>query len=142
MNLLQTLSKVAELSHEELNIVRKRAEEKTKTAAHGHDHDFDEMRRAADRLDHYAQELRTLHDNEFGKNWRAKSLGSHGSGDYLTATGGASSLIALTVEAETPIKAVSQGAITVNNAARAAGITVMTEEFVRVSAELHDLIDV
>jgi hypothetical protein len=71
MNLMQTLSKVAELSHEELTIVRKRAEEKTKTAAHGHGHDFDEMRRAAERLDRYAQELRTLHDNEFGKNWRA-----------------------------------------------------------------------
>jgi hypothetical protein len=70
MDLEQTLAKVAELSHEELSIVRKRAEEKHKTSAHEHGHDFNEMIRAAERLDHYAQELRSLHDNEFGKDWR------------------------------------------------------------------------
>jgi hypothetical protein len=73
MDLEQTLAKVAELSHEELSIVRKRAEEKTKTAARQHGHDFDEMLRAAERLDHYAQELRHLHDNEFGQDWRKRA---------------------------------------------------------------------
>jgi hypothetical protein len=68
VNLEETLAKVAELSHEELSIVRKRAEEKTTAREHGQD--FHEMQRAAERLDHYAQELRKLHDNEFGQNWR------------------------------------------------------------------------
>jgi hypothetical protein len=70
MNLEQTLAKVAELSHEELGIVRKRAEEKT--AARDHGHDFHQMEQAAARLDQYAQELRKLHDNEFGANWRSE----------------------------------------------------------------------
>lgn len=68
MNLEETLSKVVELSREELGIVRKRAEEKTPARDHGRD--FHEMQRAADRLDHYAHELRKLHDNEFGQGWR------------------------------------------------------------------------
>ena len=42
MDLEETLAKVAELSREELHIVRKRAEEKT--AARDHGHDFGEMR--------------------------------------------------------------------------------------------------
>jgi hypothetical protein len=71
VNLEETLAKVAELSREELSIVRKRAEEKT--AAREHGHDFHEMQRAAERLDQYAQELRKLHDNEFGENWRRES---------------------------------------------------------------------
>jgi hypothetical protein len=71
MNLVETLAKVVELSREELSIARKRGEEKT--AARDHGHDFHEMQRAADRLDHYAHELRKLHDNEFGKNWRHES---------------------------------------------------------------------
>ena len=71
MDLEETLAKVAELSHEELKIVRKRGEEKT--AAREHGHDFHEMQRAADRLDRYTQELRKLHDNEFGENWRRES---------------------------------------------------------------------
>ncbi len=61
MDLQEVLARVAELSHEELRIVRKRAEEKTPARNHGHD--FDEMRRAADQLDHYAHLLRRLHDN-------------------------------------------------------------------------------
>jgi hypothetical protein len=72
MNLEETLAKVAELSREELHIVRKRAEEKTPARDHGRD--FDEMKRAADRLDHYAHLLRKHHDNEFGENWRHESL--------------------------------------------------------------------
>jgi hypothetical protein len=32
------------------------------------------MQRAADRLDHYAHQLRRLHDAEFGQNWRHESL--------------------------------------------------------------------
>jgi hypothetical protein len=32
------------------------------------------MQRAADRLDHYAHQLRRLHDAEFGKDWRHESL--------------------------------------------------------------------
>ena len=71
MDLEETLAKVAELSHEELHIVRKRAEERT--AARDHGHDFDEMKRAADRLDHYAHVLRRLHDSELGQNWRHES---------------------------------------------------------------------
>jgi hypothetical protein len=72
MTLEETLDKVAELSRKELAIVRKRGEEKT--AAREHGHDFHEMQHAADRLDHYAHELRKLHDNEFGKNWRHESM--------------------------------------------------------------------
>lgn len=71
MDLEETLAKVVELSREELHIVRKRAEEKT--AARDHGHDFNEMRNAADRLDHYAHMLRRLHDNELGQNWRHES---------------------------------------------------------------------
>jgi hypothetical protein len=56
MDLEETLARVVELSREELHIVRKRAEEKTPARDHGHD--FDEMKRAADRLDHYAHLLR------------------------------------------------------------------------------------
>ena len=72
MNLEETLDKIAELSREELHIVRKRNEEKTGARDHGHD--FHEMQRAADRLDHYAHLLRRLHDNELGTNWRHESL--------------------------------------------------------------------
>jgi hypothetical protein len=72
MTLEETLSKVAELSREELAIVRKRAEEKT--AARDHGKDFHEMEQAADRLDHYAHQLRRLHDEEFSGNWRHESL--------------------------------------------------------------------
>ena len=73
MNLEETLGKIVELSREELGLVRKRGEEKT--AAREHGHDFHEMQRAADRLDHYAHQLRRLHDAEFGQNWRHESLG-------------------------------------------------------------------
>ena len=62
---------VVELSQEELHIVRKRAEEKTPARDHGQD--FDDMKLAADRLDHYAHTLRRLHDNELGKDWRHES---------------------------------------------------------------------
>lgn len=71
MDLEEVLAKVVELGREELRIVRKRAEEKT--AARDHGHDFDEMRRAADRLDHHAHVLRRLHDNEYGQHWRHES---------------------------------------------------------------------
>jgi Mg2+ and Co2+ transporter CorA len=42
-------------------------------SARDHGHDFDEMKRAADRLDHYAHVLRRLHDSELGQNWRQES---------------------------------------------------------------------
>jgi hypothetical protein len=71
VDLEQVLARVAELSREELHIVRKRAEEKTPARDHGHD--FHEMTQAADRLDHYAHLLRRLHDNEFGHGWRHES---------------------------------------------------------------------
>jgi hypothetical protein len=71
MNLEETLAMVVELGQEELHIVRKRAEEKTPARDHGQD--FDDMKRAADRLDHYAHTLRRLHDNELGKDWRHES---------------------------------------------------------------------
>ena len=76
LDLEETLAKVVELSREELHIVRKRAEEKT--AARDHGHDFNEMRNAADRLDHYAHVLRRLHDSELGQNWRHESLADRG----------------------------------------------------------------
>jgi len=62
---------IVELSREELHIVRKRAEEKTPARDSGQD--FNEMRRAADRLDHHAHLLRRLHDEELGQNWRHES---------------------------------------------------------------------
>ena len=71
MNLEETLAMVVELGQEELHIVRKRAEEKTPARDHGQD--FDAMKRAADRLDHYAHALRRLHDNELGQSWRHES---------------------------------------------------------------------
>jgi hypothetical protein len=77
MDLLEALSKVAELSHEELSILRKRAEESTPARDSGHD--YDEMRRAADQLDHHAHILRRLHDNEFGDHWRHESLSDRSS---------------------------------------------------------------
>jgi hypothetical protein len=73
MNLEETLTKVVELGREELHIVRKRAEEKTPARDHGHD--FEEMKRAADWLDHYAHQLRRLHDAELGEHWRHESAG-------------------------------------------------------------------
>ena len=78
MDLEEVLDKVAELSREELRIVRKRGEERT--AARDHGHDFHEMQRAADRLDHYAHQLRRLHDNEFGHGWRHESREDTGGG--------------------------------------------------------------
>jgi type VI protein secretion system component VasF len=71
VNLEETLAKIAELTHEELHIVRKRAEEKTPARDSGHD--YNEMRQAADRLDHYAHQLRRLHDEELGHDWRHES---------------------------------------------------------------------
>jgi hypothetical protein len=71
VNLEETLAHIVELSREELSIVRKRAEEKTPARDHGHD--FHEMERAADKLDHYAHQLRRLHDEEFGGGWRHES---------------------------------------------------------------------
>ena len=71
MDVQEVLTRVAELCHEELHIVRKRAEERTPARDHGQD--FNEMRQAADRLDHYAHLLRRLHDNEFGEHWRHES---------------------------------------------------------------------
>jgi hypothetical protein len=41
--------------------------------ARDHGHDFDEMKRAADRLDHYAHQPRRLHDEELGEHWRHES---------------------------------------------------------------------
>ncbi|MGO9781060.1 MAG: hypothetical protein ACLPKE_14895 [Streptosporangiaceae bacterium] len=73
MDLEETLGKIVELSREELDVVRKRAEQKT--AARDHGRDFHEMQRAADRLDHYAHQLRRLHDAEYGQGWRHESLG-------------------------------------------------------------------
>ncbi|MDO5743143.1 MAG: hypothetical protein Q4P23_01635 [Micrococcaceae bacterium] len=74
MNLEETLSELVEYAHEELKIVRKRAEEKT--AAREHGHDFHEMTRAADRVDDYAVQLRKLHDEELGHGWRVRSAAS------------------------------------------------------------------
>jgi hypothetical protein len=71
VDLEQTLSKLVEMGQDELRIVRKRAEEKTAPRDHGQD--YHEMLQAADRLDHYAHELRRLHDNAYGTEWRHES---------------------------------------------------------------------
>jgi hypothetical protein len=71
VDLEETLGRIVELGREELHIVRKRAEEKTPARDHGKD--YHEMLQAADRLDHYAHQLRRLHDNEFGDGWRHES---------------------------------------------------------------------
>jgi hypothetical protein len=71
VDLEDTLAMIVELGQEELHIVRKRAEEET--AARDHGEDYHEMQRAADRLDHYAHQLRRLHDNEFPDGWRHES---------------------------------------------------------------------
>jgi hypothetical protein len=76
MDLEEALDKIVELSREELHIVRKRAEEATPARDHGKD--FHEMQNAADRLDHYAHQLRHLHDNEFGQGWRHESRSDEG----------------------------------------------------------------
>jgi hypothetical protein len=73
MNLEQALQKVVEHAHEELRIVRKRAEQKT--AARDHGKDYHEAQTAADRLDHYAHLVRRLHDDEYRDGWRDESLG-------------------------------------------------------------------
>jgi hypothetical protein len=78
VDLEQTLARIVELGQEELRIVRKRAEEKTPARDHGHD--YHEMTEAADRLDHYAHQLRRLHDNEFGPRWRHESAQDTGGG--------------------------------------------------------------
>jgi len=78
MDLQEVLTKVVELSREELRIVRKRAEEKTPARDHGHD--YHEMLRAAGRLDHHAHLLRRLHDGEFGEHWRHESTQDAASG--------------------------------------------------------------
>ena len=71
MDLEETLNHVVETAREELRIVRKRAEEKTPARDHGHD--FHEAQDAADRLDHYAHQLRRLHDAEYSGSWRKRS---------------------------------------------------------------------
>ena len=71
MNLEETLDKVVELAREELHVVRKRAEERTPARDHGHD--YHEAQDAADRLDHYAHQLRRLHDAEYPDGWRDRS---------------------------------------------------------------------
>jgi hypothetical protein len=73
VDLEETLAKLVEVGQEELHVVRKRAEEKT--AARDHGQDFHDMQHAADRLDHYAHQLRRLHDAEFGTGWRHESRG-------------------------------------------------------------------
>ena len=76
MNLEQTLEKIVEHAHEELRVVRKRAEQKT--AARDHGKDYHEAQTAADRLDHYAHLVRRLHDAEYKDGWRHESLNENG----------------------------------------------------------------
>ena len=71
MNLEETLEKIVEVAREELHIVRKRAEEKTSARDHGRD--YHEAQTAADRLDHFAHQLRRLHDSECKDGWRHES---------------------------------------------------------------------
>jgi hypothetical protein len=73
MDLEETLEKIVEHAREELHIVRKRAEEKT--AARDHGREYHEAQTAADRLDHYAHQLRRLHDAEYKQGWRHESAG-------------------------------------------------------------------
>ena len=62
-----------ELAREELNIVRKRAEERTPARDHGKD--YHEAQATADRLDYYAHQLYLLHDAEYHDGWRHHSAG-------------------------------------------------------------------
>jgi len=71
MDLQETLEKVVELAREELHVVRKRAEERTPARDHGKD--YHAAQEAADRLDHYAHQLRRLHDEEYPAGWRRHS---------------------------------------------------------------------
>jgi hypothetical protein len=77
VNLEQALEKVVEHAHEELRVVRKRAEEKTGARDHGKD--YHEAQTAADRLDHYAHLVRRLHDAEYKDGWRRESLNERAS---------------------------------------------------------------
>jgi hypothetical protein len=72
MDLEEALEKIVENASKELHVVRKRAEEKT--AARDHGEDYHEAEAAADRLDHYAHEVRRLHDAEYQQGWRHESL--------------------------------------------------------------------
>jgi hypothetical protein len=58
MNLEETLEKIVEVAREELHIVRKRSEEKTPARDHGRD--YHEAQTAADRLDHFAHQVRFM----------------------------------------------------------------------------------
>jgi len=78
VDLEEILAKIVELGHEELHIVRKRAEEKTPGSEHGHG--YDELAQVADRLDHHAHLLRRLHDGELGHGWRHESRQDTGGG--------------------------------------------------------------
>jgi hypothetical protein len=71
MELEETLERIVEHAREELQIVRKRAHERT--AARDHGHDYHEAQDAADRLDHLAHQLRRLHDAEYPRGWRKRS---------------------------------------------------------------------
>ena len=73
MDLEETLEKIVEHAREELHIVRKRAEEKTPARDHGKD--YHEAQTAADLLDHYAHQVRRLHDAEYKQGWRHESAG-------------------------------------------------------------------
>jgi hypothetical protein len=71
MNLEETLEKIVELAGEDLPIVRKRSEERTPARDHGKK--YQEAQVAADRLDHYAHQVRQLHDAEYKQGWRHES---------------------------------------------------------------------
>ena len=43
------------------------------TPARDHGHDYHEAQTAADRLDHYAHQVRRLHDAEYKQGWRHES---------------------------------------------------------------------
>jgi hypothetical protein len=76
MDLEETLEKVVELAREELHVLRKRHEEKTPARDHGKG--YHEAQTAADRLDHYAHQLRRLHDAEYPAGWRHHGAGERG----------------------------------------------------------------
>ena len=50
------------------------SEQNRRRAARDHGKDYHEAQTAADRLDHYAHQVRRLHDAEYKDGWRHESL--------------------------------------------------------------------
>ena len=72
MNLEQTLEKIVELAPRG-TLTSCARDPRRRRLPRDHGHDFHEAQTAADRLDHYAHQVRRLHDAEYRKGWRHES---------------------------------------------------------------------